>query len=190
MPELKIKKKLIEYAFIHKNSKVLDFGCGTCTLTIMAKEYQPKASVSGIDVDIEIINKAIAKVRKKELDIFVTDYDGSIFPFQADNLDNIISCLVFHHLDTDKKRQILLECFRVLRKDGRLTIADFGRSKSLMQRLLFNIIRALDGFKSTDANAKGLLPELIVKAGFTDIGIVHRFGTVFGEVQIISAKKI
>lgn len=190
MPETKIKKKLIEYAFIHRNSKVLDFGCGTGTLTIMAKEYQPNAIVSGIDVDIQILNKAIKKIRHKKLDIFLTDYDGSTFPFTTNNLDNIISCLVFHHLDTDKKRQILLECFRVLAKDGRLTIADFGRSKSLVQRLLFNIIRALDGFKSTDANAKGLLPELILKAGFADVEIVHRFKTAFGEVQILSAKKL
>lgn len=189
MPETKIKRKLIEYAFIHRNSKVLDFGCGTGTLTIMTKEYQPMANVSGIDVDIQILNKAIVKVRKKELDIFLTDYDGSTFPFQSNNLDNIISCLVFHHLGTDKKRQILSECFRVLTKDGRLTIADFGRSNSLVQRMLFNIIRTLDGFKSTDANARGVLPELIAAAGFTDVDIVHRFKTVFGEVQILSAKK-
>ncbi len=189
MPEIKIKRKLIEYAFIGRNSKVLDFGCGTGTLTIMTKQYQPRAKVSGIDVDIQILNKAIEKIRQKELDIFLTEYDGSTFPFPSNNLDNIISCLVFHHLETAKKRQILSECFRVLTKDGRLTIADFGRSNSLIQRILFNTIRSLDGFKSTDANASGLLPELIAEAGFTDVDIVHRNKTIFGEVQIFSAKK-
>ncbi len=92
-------------------------------------------------------------------------------------------------METAKKRQILSECFRVLTKDGRLTIADFGRSNSLIQRILFNTIRSLDGFKSTDANASGLLPELIAEAGFTDVDIVHRNKTIFGEVQIFSAKK-
>lgn len=65
-----------------------------------------------------------------------------------------------------------------------------GRSKSWIQRMLFNMIRSLDGFKSTDANARGLLPEMISDAGFENVGIKNRFKTMFGEVQIISAKKI
>ena len=52
------------------------------------------------------------------------------------------------------------------------------------------MIRVLDGFKSTDANAKGLLPKLISDAGFKNAGIKKRFKTMFGEVQIISADKI
>lgn len=190
MPETKIKRKLIEYASIHRSSKVLDFGCGTGTLTMMVKEYQPGVDVKGIDVDSQILNKAIEKAEQKGMDVFFIDYDGSNFPFPNNSRDNIISCLVFHHLETDKKRQILSECFRVLAKDGRLTIADFGRSNSLIQRMLFNTIRTLDGFKSTDANARGLLPELIAEAGFTEVDIVHRFKTVFGEVQIFATKKI
>lgn len=56
-------------------------------------------------------------------------------------------------------------------------------------RTLFNIIRGLDGFKSTDANAKGLLPELMEEAGFEKVFIRKRFGTLFGEVQVIAAQK-
>jgi hypothetical protein len=47
----------------------------------------------------------------------------------------------------------------------------------------------LDGFKSTEANAKGLLPELISGTGFENVLITKRFKTIFGEVQIISAEK-
>lgn len=190
MPEKKIKQALIETANISAGVKVLDLGCGTATLTIMVKEMCPGAKVTGIDVDREILDRAIQKVKEKKLDIFLLDYDGKHLPFQPSAFDRTVSCLVFHHLDTDTKQNALAEIFRVLNKDGQLHIADFGRSKSWVQRTLFNLIRGLDGFKSTDANAKGLLPELISDAGFENVVIKSRFKTMFGEVQIISASKI
>lgn len=190
MPEKKMKQVLLEAAAISEKMKVLDFGCGTATLTIMVKESYPEAKVTGIDVDREILDKAIQKVKEKRLDIFLLEYDGSQLPFQDKAFERILSCLVFHHLDTEAKRKALAEAFRVLANNGKLFISDFGRSKSWLQRTLFNIIRGLDGFKSTDANAKGLLPELISDAGFENITITKRFKTVFGEVQIISTEKI
>lgn len=190
MPERKIKQALIETANIPAGIKVLDFGCGTATLTIMTKQSSPGAKVTGIDIDTEILDKAAKKIKEEKLDIFLLDYDGKHLPFQRNAFDRIISCLVFHHLDTDIKQTMLAEIFRVMNKDGQLLIADFGRSKSWVQRTLFNIIRGLDGFKSTDANARGLLPEMITDAGFENVEIKHRFGTVFGEVQIINAEKI
>lgn len=190
MPEKKIKQSLIEVANISPRMKVLDFGCGTATLTILIKELYPEAKVTGIDVDREILDKAIQKVKEKKLDIFLLDYDGVHLPFQDKAFGRILSCLVFHHLETDTKRKALAEAFRVLDVKGQLFIADFGRSKSWLQRTLFNIIRGLDGFKSTDANAKGLLPKLISEAGFANVTIKKGFKTMFGEVQIISAEKM
>ncbi|MBI1780673.1 MAG: class I SAM-dependent methyltransferase [Sphingobacteriales bacterium] len=190
MPEKKIKKALIEVAGISPRMKVLDFGCGTATLTIMIKELYPEVKLTGIDVDREILDKAGQKVREKKLDIFLLDYDGSHLPFQNKAFERILSCLVFHHLHTDAKKITMSEAFRVLGNNGEIIIADFGRSKSWVQRTLFNLIRGLDGFKSTDANAKGLLPKLISEAGFENVTIKKRFKTMFGEVQIISAEKI
>ncbi len=190
MPEKRIKQDLIDLAHIQPCTKILDFGCGTATLTIMAKQIYPEAKVTGIDVDAEILDKAIQKVKEKKLDILLLDYDGVKLPFQNSGFERVISCLVFHHLDTDTKQKVLADIYRVLNKNGQLHIADFGHSKSWVQRTLFNIIRGLDGFKPTDANAKGLLPKLISDAGFENAGIKKRFKTMFGEVQIISAEKI
>ena len=190
MPEKKIKQALIEAANIPAGVKVLDFGCGTATLTMMVKEIYPDAKVTGIDVDRKIVDRAIQKVKEKKLGIFLLVYDGKQLPFQRNAFNRTVSCLVFHHLDTETKQKSLTEIFRILSKDGQLHIADFGRSKSWVQRTLFNMIRGLDGFKSTDANAKGLLPELISDAGFENVVIKKRFKIMFGEVQIISAEKI
>lgn len=189
MPEKKIKQELITSAHIQTNDNMLDFGCGTGTLTIMAKESHPGANITGIDIDVEILNKAIQKAQVKSLDILLLNYDGVKLPFHNNNFQRVISCLVFHHLDTDTKQRVLAEVFRVIDRNGQLHVADFGRSKSLLQRILFNLVRGLDGFKSTDANAKGILPELISAAGFKNVSINKRFRTAFGEVQIISADK-
>ena len=189
MPEKKIKTALISDANIYAGTKLLDFGCGTVTLTIMAKQSSPEAKVTGIDVDKEILVKAAKKIKEERLDVFLLDYDGKHLPFQRNAFDRVISCLVFHHLDTDVKQNMLAEIFRVMNKDGQLVIADFAHYKSWVQIKLFNLIRILDGFKSTHANARGLLPEMISDAGFENVVIKRRFKTMFGEVQIISAEK-
>ena len=190
MPEMKIKNHFVETASINEDSAVLDFGCGTGTLTILLKESCPGAKITGIDIDVQILNKAIHKAREKKMDILFLNYDGEKLPFQDSSFNRVVSSLVFHHLGTDTKQKVLAEIYRVLNEGGQLHIADFGRSTSWVQRTVFNMIRGLDGFKSTDANAKGLLPKLISDAGFENAGIKKRFKTMFGEVQIISAEKI
>lgn len=189
MPEVSIKQSLINIAYLTDGAAVLDFGCGTATLTIMAKEHRPAINITGIDIDKSILNKAAEKINQKGLDIKLTDYDGERLPFEDNSFDRIISCLVFHHLETPVKQKILAEIFRVTKNNGQLFIADFGRSDSWFRRLLFNLIRGLDGLKPTSANAKGLMPSLIADAGFSNPVIKQKFRTIFGEVQIFKTIK-
>ena len=188
MPERKFKAALIDNAAL-LNGKVLDFGCGTGTLTVMIKQAQPDTTVIGIDVDTEILKKATQRIEEKQLDIILTSYNGAILPYPEKHFEKVVSCLVFHHLDTESKGRAFREIFRVLKTNGELHIADFGRSASLLQRLLFNIIRSLDGYAPTAANAKGILPRMMSESGFRDVKITHRYKTVFGEVQLIKALK-
>lgn len=189
MPERKIKQALINASFLTDYATVLDFGCGTATLTMMAKEHRPSVNITGIDIDRTILKRADENIGKKKLEINLISYSGEYLPFADSSFDRIISCLVFHHLETTVKQRMLAELYRVTKKGGQLIIADFGRSVSWPQRLLFNFIRVLDGFKPTKANAKGLMPSLISDAGFTYSGIKQKFKTVFGEVQLFKAIK-
>lgn len=189
MPERKIKQALINTSFLTDYATVLDFGCGTATLTMMAKEHRPLIKITGIDIDKTILKKATEIVVRKQLDINLISYNGEHLPFADSSFDRIISCLVFHHLETTVKQSMLAELYRVAQKGGQLVIADFGRSASWPQRLLFNLIRVLDGFKPTKANAKGLMPSLISDAGFTYSGIKQKIKTGFGEVQLFKAIK-
>lgn len=189
LPEKSIKQSLINISYLTDHATVLDFGCGTATLTIMAKEHRPTVKLTGIDIDQSILSKAAEKIQEKKLDIKLTDYNGKRLPFEDNSFDRILSCLVFHHLETPVKQEILAELFRVTKNKGQLVIADFGRSDCWYQRLLFNLICVLDGFIPTQANAKGLMPGLIAEAGFIHPVITQKFRTVFGEVQIFKATK-
>ena len=47
--DVRYKARLIEQAKIEAGQQVLDLGCGTGTLAIMAKQAQPSAEVFGLD---------------------------------------------------------------------------------------------------------------------------------------------
>lgn len=51
------------------------------------------------------------------------------------------------------------------------------------------MIRGLDGFKPTSANAEGRIPQLIYDAGFSYVTIKGKVRTSFGEVQFFTAIK-
>mgnify|MGYP000884289029 FL=1 len=76
MPERKIKQALINASFLTDYATVLDFGCGTATLTMMAKEHSPSINITGIDVDKSILKNATEKVKQKNLNIDLIVYDG------------------------------------------------------------------------------------------------------------------
>lgn len=189
MPERRIKQTLINASFLTDYAAVLDFGCGTGTLTIMAKEHRPSINITGIDIDKTILKKASEKIGEKGMEIKFIAYDGEHLSFEDSSFDRIISCLVFHHLDTTVKQKMLAELYRVSKAGGQIIIADFGRSASWFQRMLFTLIRGLDGFKPTEANARGLMPSMISDAGFNYSGIEQKFKTIFGEVQLFKAIK-
>lgn len=189
MPEDRIKQALVREATVLPASAVLDFGCGSATLTIMLKKAYPGTRVTGIDADPQILEVAKGKIANAAVDIALLNYDGQNLPFEKDAFENVFSCLVFHHLYGGQKKTILKQLHLSLRTGGELLIADFGRSANPLQRLLFLPIRVLDGFKPTAANAKGELPSLITAAGFKRVTVSKYFRTFFGEVQIIKAIK-
>jgi hypothetical protein len=77
----------------------------------------------------------------------------------------------------------------VLKPGGRLLIADYGRQRTLLMRLLFRQVQMLDGFDNTEPNAKGVLPELIREAGFTPPDEKCVVPTPTGSISIYVAEK-
>lgn len=58
MPERKFKSALIRQMEIKPNDRILDFGCGSLTLSIMAAQRHPNSIFFGVDIDAKIISVA------------------------------------------------------------------------------------------------------------------------------------
>ncbi len=189
MPEEKFKKQLISQANISENARVLDFGCGSLTLSLMAKRSNPAADVHAVDVDEKILKIAEEKQREAQADISIQRYEGRILPYQSNSFDRVISSLVFHHLSREQKMNALYEIHRVLKPGGEIHIADWGKAKNVFMRMAFFLIQFLDGFKTTTDNVKGLIPSFMRQAGFAEAIETSQYQTVFGTLVLYKGKK-
>jgi SAM-dependent methyltransferase len=169
---------------------VVDVGCGTGTLTIAVAERLPGSRVVGVDGDPEILDLA----RRKEGSHRIEWVEGLAddLPLGHGEADVVVTTLVFHHLPLDLKLAALAEIRRVLRPGGRLVVGDWGRPQDPVMSLTFLALQSLDGFATTGDNRRGMVPELIVEAGFEDLRVLRRLRTVIGtfEVMVASAPEV
>lgn len=190
MPEQAFKFALVRRADVRAGQRVLDFGCGTGTLTLMIEASEPGAEIVGVDVDEKALDIARAKLGANRSKIHLYQASPGPLPFPDCSFDRVLSCLVFHHLRRNEKLAALSECHRVLRPDGEIHIADWGQSASFLLRAGFLLTQLLDGFESTTDNARGLLPEFIRQAGFDAVVETEHFATAFGSLRLLRGTKV
>jgi len=183
------KTKLVKQVVSKPGECLLDLGCGTGTLTKMIAESVPELHVVGFDADPETLKQAQNKL--SSLDSHVTLHQGFAqqMPFNADTFDIVVSSLFFHHLTRKQKIEVLKEIFRVLKPNGRLHIADWGKPSSLVQRVLFVVVQLLDGFETTQDSVENALPKLIRDSGFIQVENEKYFTTLLGTIQLFQATK-
>lgn len=187
MPEKEFKSALIAQASLEPGNKVLDYGCGSLTLTLMAAEKQPDVNFHGIDVDKQILSIGEKKLIQSGIEVALHHYDGHILPFGDGFFDKVMSSLVFHHLTREQKHRAFSEIFRVLKPNGELHIADWGKATNLLMRGAFYTVQLLDGFKTTNDNVNGLLPDYIKQAGFKHVIETKTYTTVLGTLSLYKA---
>ena len=189
MPETTFKRHLIEQARIKSGHRVLDLGCGTATLTLLIKKTHPEATVVGIDGDPKILKIAKRKSDQANLDITLDEGMGFDLPYPDASFDRVLSSLVFHHLSRENKVATLGEVHRVLRANGELHIADFGKPQNALMRFASFPCQVFDGFQTTADNVKGLMPEFIRSAGFVEVQESARYITLFGTLSLYASRK-
>ncbi len=183
------KSKLIKQASIVPGHKVLDVGCGTGTLALWLKQHEPQAIVKGLDGDQRILSIARRKAERLQSGVFFDRGLSFAMPYRDEQFDRCISSLFFHHLTDENKEKTFMEMFRVLRNDGEVHVADWGKPDNLIMQLLSYQTQLFDGFLTTDCNMKGRLPELMKSAGFHNVSIRENVHTVFGTMTLYRATK-
>ncbi|HEV3456070.1 MAG TPA: methyltransferase domain-containing protein [Thermoanaerobaculia bacterium] len=139
------RERLVQLARLAPGESVLDVGCGTGTLAIVAKQsVGPAGKVVGIDPSPEMIARARKKARRRmsrvdmrhvpeakaATDVIFEEAAGERLPFSAATFDAVLSVTMLHHLPLEARRQCLFEIRRVLRPGGRLLAVDFGGPRS------------------------------------------------------------
>ncbi|MBP3797345.1 MAG: class I SAM-dependent methyltransferase [Ruminococcus sp.] len=102
---------------LHEGMAVLEMGCGTGTIL---HRLSQKCSIDGYGIDIE--DKMLEQARKKcpEMQILNSPCDAT--PFENESFDAIVACMAYHHFPD--KDSFSKECARLLKKGGKLYIAD------------------------------------------------------------------
>ena len=158
--EGRFREKQLRLAKLQPGERVLDVGCGTGSLAIAARRHVgPTGSVTGVDPAAEMIERAMHKAARANVEVTFRTAAAEQLPFPDGAFDVVLSSLMLHHLPKETRRAGVAEMRRVVRPGGRLLAIDFGRPSAAKRGFLAR----LHGHGGVDASA---LVALVADAGF------------------------
>ena len=114
-----------EIAGLQPGEAVLDVGCGTGTMALVAKEYVgTTGQVSGIEPSVEMVAYARCKVARHKASIDINPGVIEQLDYPARSFDAILCIIVMHHMPDETKLKGIKEMARVLKPGGRLLVID------------------------------------------------------------------
>jgi len=130
------QRQLIAQARLAPGQRVLDLGCGTGALSLVAKRAEPGIELVALDPDPKALARARRKAARAGAALAFESGFGDALPFPDASFDRAISSFVLHHLESAAKPAVLRELRRVLRAGGSLHVLDFaGANRELLQQL-------------------------------------------------------
>jgi ubiquinone/menaquinone biosynthesis C-methylase UbiE len=183
--DVRYKSLLIAQANIRPGQRVLDLGCGTGTLAIMAKLAQPSAEVSGLDADPDMLKVAKYKSTLQKVSVNFDIGFTNHLPYPDEYFDCVLSSIMIHHLKTPDKIKTAQEVYRVLKPGGQLHIIDFGKPVTWYGKLLGPLLHE---FEEANDNIDGKLPEIFGAPGLRT-EVVGNFWTFFGDQAFLRGEK-
>ena len=106
-----------------KPLKILEIGCGPGALAGALHRWYPKAEITGVDLDSELIRFA----GEHEKGVVFKEGDATSLPFDDESFDAVASDTVCEHIDPEK---FYKEQLRVLKKGGTCLVLSARRGIS------------------------------------------------------------
>lgn len=117
---------------IRPGDRILDLACGPANQLAQIARLNPDCQFIGLDLSPEMLDRARELIATQQL-ANVSFVHGSITDlsqFEDDSFDAVMSTMALHHLpDENCLNQTFTEAARVLKPDGGVYLADFGRLK-------------------------------------------------------------
>jgi ubiquinone/menaquinone biosynthesis C-methylase UbiE len=120
------RRELLFQADLRPGHRVLDIGCGTGSLAVLAKQLVPAVDIIGIDPDRKALARAAGKAQRAGAGIEFSHGFSDALDYPDASFDRVLSSFMFHHLDRPEKERTAREIRRVLKLDGSFHLLDFG----------------------------------------------------------------
>ena len=159
------ERRILDKLLIDNNEVILDLACGS-------GRFMNYASL-GVDASEEMLK--VAKEKHPEKNFYFSD--ASQIPLEDNSIDTIITFHFFMHLDLKKVQEILKECNRVLKKNGRI-IFDIPSAKR----------RSLIRYKKSGWHGNFALSSNEIKNLSNDFELVSSFGILFIPIHRVPVR--
>ena len=120
----RVHGELLDRAELRAGSRVLEIGCGTGNLLLLAKRRCPDAEVAGLDPDPAALRLARRKAGRAGLAVRLDRGFAAGLPYPDAGVDVVLSAFMLHHLEPADLPRALAEVRRVLRPGGVLHVVD------------------------------------------------------------------
>ena len=112
--ELTFKRRLLEESELSETDRVLDLGCGTGTLLLLAREQVTSVRLVGLDGDARVLKMAQSKAHSRRETVPLVQAFCFRVPFADACFERVLSTLMLHHLTREEKLKTFREVLRVL----------------------------------------------------------------------------
>lgn len=170
--ERRWRGQIIASLDLRAGDRVVDVGCGTGTLAVMAKQAEPGAEIVGVDPDPNALAIGARKASRKGVSVafrrgFGDETATIVGPAGA---TKAVSSLALHHMQRQMALQTIAAMRDALKPGGAIRVADFVAGH----------------FAGTP---EGDLVQDLTAAGFENARVLHRFRVAFSDAVLVAAEK-
>jgi SAM-dependent methyltransferase len=136
--------KLLDQLRLKGDERLLDIGCGRGAVLLMAAQCLPRGQAVGVDVwsttdqsgNAEQVTRHNAVLEGVADRVELHTADMRTLPFDDGSFDVVVSSLAIHNVSgAGERAKALREAARVLKKGGKLAIADIRHTRAYAREL-------------------------------------------------------